>query len=92
LLSPQSVDGDVMMKIGQAMEVSSRILKSNRELVKFPGSARNGWREVCVSDDRRFASVFSASGGGTSYLVVSVFQGENPKADHRWLCLAMTAS
>jgi hypothetical protein len=82
LLSPQSVDGDVMMKIGQAMEVSSRILRSNRELVKFPGSARNERGEVCLSDDLRFAAVFSASGGGTSCLVVSVFQGENPQADH----------
>jgi hypothetical protein len=31
--------------------------------VNFPKSTRSGLEEVCVSDNRRFAAVFSTSGG-----------------------------
>jgi hypothetical protein len=76
-----------LKKTSLTREVPSRMLKSCRDFVKFPGSTCSRSGEVCVSNDRCFTVVFSESGRcchwHTSFLAVSVFQCENPKADLR---------
>jgi hypothetical protein len=44
-----------------------------------------------VMDSRRFAVLFSASGGDTGVLGSLNFQGEIPKSDLCWLYSAMVA-
>jgi hypothetical protein len=71
------------------------MLKSSRELVKFSESTRSGLKVECIQDDRCFAAVFSARGAATLENFVlrgTALQGENPKANLWWLCMAMAAS
>jgi hypothetical protein len=62
------------------------MLISSQERVNIPESTRSGREEVCVSDDRRLAEVFSACGRRHYH---SVFGGlldllhvENLGSDH----------